>query len=140
MNSQIKYLQKTAEKILKAQKLAEVQNATRLPSRFSDKSSHEDESVTNVRRSGGAKKNQVPKGFGYPNTLSIKEIVTDADIMDLNKAALEAYRIKLARFEKITDKPIETRFTFWHDICSVENLISIYSTLRNHGTQLEKCH
>ena len=42
-------------------------------------------------------------------THSIKLITTDQDITDRNKAALEAYRVRLAILEPDVSRPIETK-------------------------------
>ena len=66
------------------------------------------EGETSVRRSGRSKKG--PSRYGDPIKHSVKLISSQNDIMDLNKAALEAYRIKLAKFKPDTKNSIESKF------------------------------
>ena len=54
-------------------------------------------------------KNKGPSRFGNPVKHSVKIITTEQDITDLNKAAFEAYRIKLATFKTDVNKPVETK-------------------------------
>ena len=63
---------------------------------------------TSVRRCGRATKG--PSRKGDPIKHSVKLISTEDDIMDLKKAALEAYRIKLAAFKPDTKNSIESKF------------------------------
>ena len=99
-------LQKEAEQILtaKADAIVEVP-----PPGFSDDSDQEEEQTV-VRRSGRQSKNQGPKRYGIPVSLSLKLIGCEVDITDLKMAALEAYRIRLANFEKETGKLTESKF------------------------------
>ena len=62
-----------------------------------------------IRRSGRQKKNKGPIRYGNPVTHSIKLIKTDQDRTDLNKAALEAYRVNLVTLKSDVSKPIETK-------------------------------
>ena len=57
----------------------------------------------------GRQKNKGPSGYGNPVKHSVKLITTQQDIADLNKTALEAYRIKLATFKTDVNKPVETK-------------------------------
>ena len=75
------------------------------PPGFSDESG---EGETSVRRSGRSKKGA--NRYGDPIKHSVKFISSQNDIMDLNKAALEAYCIKLAKFKPDTKNSIETKF------------------------------
>ena len=79
------------------------------PPGFSDESGHE-EGCTEVRRSGRQIKHQGPKCYRDPITHSVNLICSEADITDLNKAALALYRIKLATFKTRTDEPVKTRY------------------------------
>ena len=98
-------VQKSAEDILTS-KEAEVEDT---PSGFSDESGQEDGLIA-VRRRGRPNKNQTPKRYIDPVTHSIKLICSEEDIIDLNKAALEAYRIRLANSKTKTEELVETRF------------------------------
>ena len=75
------------------------------PLGFSDKSG--DSEVT-VRRSGRQNKSKAPSRYGSPVKHSVKLIKSQQVITDLNKAALEAYRMKLAPFRADANKPIES--------------------------------
>ena len=61
-----------------------------------------------MRRSGRATKG--PSRYGEPIKHSVKLISSKDDIMDLNKAALEAYRIQLATFKPDPKNSIESKF------------------------------
>ena len=98
-------MQKSAEDILTSRK-AEVEDT---PPGFSDESGQEDGPIA-VRRRGRPNKNQGPKRYVDSVTHSIKLFCSEEDIIDLNKAALEAYRIRLANFKTKTEEPVETRF------------------------------
>ena len=97
-------VQKAAQDIL-ASGNAEVEDT---PPGFSDGSGQEDGPIA-VRRRGRANKNQGPKRYVHPVTHSIKLICSEEDIKDLKKAALEAYRIRLANFKTKTEEPVGTR-------------------------------
>ena len=62
-----------------------------------------------MRRSERQTKNKGPSRYGSPVKHSVKLITSQHDITDLNKAALEAYRIKLATFKTDVNKPVETK-------------------------------
>ena len=47
---------------------------------------------------------------------SIKLITTDQDITDLNKAALEAYRVRLATLKPDVSRPIETKLGLYEKL------------------------
>ena len=51
----------------------------------------------------------IPNRYGNPVKQSVKLITTEKEKTDLNKAALEAYRIKLATFKTEVNKPVETK-------------------------------
>ena len=65
------------------------------PPGFSDESDKEEEQTT-VRRSNRQTKNQGPKRYGSPVSHSVKLISCEDDLTDLNLAALEGYRTRLA--------------------------------------------
>ena len=65
------------------------------PPGFSDESDKEEDTTT-VRRSTRQTKNQGPKRYGIPVSHSVKLIDCEDDITELNLAALEAYRTRLA--------------------------------------------
>ena len=67
------------------------------PPGFSDESDKEEDTTT-VRRSTRQTKNQGPKIYGSPVSHSVKLIDCEDDITELNLAALEAYRTRLAIF------------------------------------------
>ena len=67
------------------------------------------ESEVPVRRSERQAKNKGPSRFKNPVKHSIKLITTEQDITDLNKAALEAYRVKISTFKSDVNKPVETK-------------------------------
>ena len=98
-------VQKEAETILKNADMSDDEGSNAPPG-FSDESG---ESEVPVRRSGRQTKNKGPIRFGNPVKHSIKSITTDQDIRDLNKVALEAYRVKLATFKSDFNKPVETK-------------------------------
>ena len=98
-------VQKEAETILKNADTSGDEGSNAPPG-FSDESG---ETEVPVRRSGRQTKNKGPIRFGNPVKHSIKLITTDQDITDLNKAALEAYRFKLATFKADANKPVETK-------------------------------
>ena len=77
-----------------------------VPPGFSDESG---ESEVPLRRSERQTKNKSPSRFGNPVKHSIKLISTEQDITDLKKAALDAYRVKLATFKTEINKPVETK-------------------------------
>ena len=74
------------------------------PPGFSDESNkHEHELIDRHTM------NQGPKRFGDPIKYSVRLICSVDDITDLNKAALEARRLKLAMFKTDTSKPTESK-------------------------------
>ena len=62
-----------------------------------------------VRRSERTTKNKGPSRYGNPYKHSGKLISSNQDLTDLNMAALEAYRIKLAKFRTDVNKPEDTK-------------------------------
>ena len=98
-------IQRAAEEILTFKDAAEEGDYYITPSGFSDESG---EGETSVRKSGRTTKG--PSRYGDPIKHSVKLISSEEEITDLNKAALEAYRIKLATFKSDTKKPIESKF------------------------------
>ena len=72
---------------------------------FSDES---EEGETSVRRSGRTKKG--PSRYGDPIKHSVKSVSYQNDLLDLNQAALEAYRVKLATFKPDATNSVETKF------------------------------
>ena len=53
--------------------------------------------------------NKAPSRYGNPIKYSVKLISSEQDITELNKAALEAYRIELANFRTDVNKPVDTK-------------------------------
>ena len=84
--------QKEAEKLL-TQQAGPVDTSP--PPGFSDESDKEEEETT-VRRSNRQTKNQGPKRYGSPVSHSVKLISCEDDVTEINLAALEAYRTRLA--------------------------------------------
>ena len=87
-------LQKSAEDILKSTYMGREENKN-IPPGFSDESGDSD---ATVRRSERHTKNKGPSRYGNPVKHSVELITSQQHITDLNKAALEAYRTKLATF------------------------------------------
>ena len=85
-------VQKEAEKLL-TQQAGPVDTCS--PPGFSDESDKEEEETT-VRRSNRQTKNQGPKRHGSPVSHSVKLISCEDDVTEINLAALEAYRTRLA--------------------------------------------
>ena len=103
--------QKTANEILTSRDRAAEENRPSTPPEFSDEPCREEtDGSTLVRRGGRQTKNQGPSRHRDPIKYSVRLNCLEADITDLNKTALEAYRIKLATFQTDTDKPVEARF------------------------------
>ena len=98
-------VQKEAEAILKNADGSEDERSSAPPG-FSDEPG---ETEAPIRRSGRQTKNKGPIRFGNPVTHSIKLITSNQDITDLNKAALEAYRVRLATLKPDVSRPIETK-------------------------------
>ena len=98
-------VQLTAAEILRSKEDADVEDKSMNPPGFSDESEVED---TSVRKSGRAKKG--PTRYGNPIKHSVKVIEDQNDLLDLNRAALEAYRIKLANFRPGASNSVETKF------------------------------
>ena len=96
---------KEAESILKITVVSDDEQSN-VPQGFSDESN---ETEIPVRSSGRPTKNKDPVRFGNPVKHSVKLITTDQDVTDLNKAALEAYRVKLATFKTDVNKPVESK-------------------------------
>ena len=86
-------VQNEAEKLL-TQQAESVDNS---PAVFADESDKEEDTRT-VRRSSRQTKNQGPKRYGSPVSHSVKLISCEDDMTELNLAALEAYRLRLAKF------------------------------------------
>ena len=63
------------------------------------------DSDATVRRSERTTQNKGPIRYGNPYKHSVKLVSFNQDFIDLNKAALEAYRIKLANFRPDVSKP-----------------------------------
>ena len=97
--------QKEAEAILKNADGSEDER-TNAPPGFSDESG---EPETTIRRSGRQNKRKGPLRFGNPVTHSIKLITSDHDVFELNKAAIEAYRVRLATLKPDDNNPAETK-------------------------------
>ena len=81
------------------------------PPGFSDESSKDEHqgSIAPIRRSNRQTKNQGPKRYGDPVKHSVRLLCSEVDLTDLNKAALEAYRLKLVRLKTDTNKLAETK-------------------------------
>ena len=99
-------VQKEAEKLL-SQQMDPVDYST--PG-FADGSDKEEDTTT-VRRSNRQTKNQGPKRYGSPVSHSIKLIGCEDDVTELNLAALEAYRLRLAKLN-INNKETSENNTF----------------------------
>ena len=78
------------------------------PPGFLDESGDSD---ATVRRSERTTKNKGPSRYGNPYKHSVKLVSSNQDLIDLNRAALEAYRIKLASFRTDVNKPEETNLS-----------------------------
>ena len=98
-------VQRAAEDILKPKDATGEDEDSNNPPGFSDES---EEVETSVRRKGRSKKG--PSRYGDPVKHSVKLISSQNDILDLNRAALEAYRIKLATFKPDAKNLIQTKF------------------------------
>ena len=98
-------VQKAAETILKNVETSGDQG-NNAPPCFSDEPG---ESDVPVRRSERQTKNKSLSHYGKPVKHSVKFITSEHDITDLIKAALEAYRIKLATFKTDENTPVETK-------------------------------
>ena len=96
-------VQKEAEKLMSRQ-MDPVDYST--PG-FADESDKEEDTTT-VRRSNRQTKNQGPKRYGSPVSHSIKLIGCEDDVTELNLAALEAYRLRLAKLNINTKEASET--------------------------------
>ena len=81
------------------------------PPGFSDGPDKEEEQTT-VRRSNRQTKNQGPKRYGSPVSHSVKLITCEDDIADLNLAALEAYRTRLATIKTVNSETTPVNKTF----------------------------
>ena len=81
------------EEILKSTDGASDDVHSNAPLGFSNESGN---SEVTVRRSGRQNKSKAPSRYGNPVKHSVKLIKSQQVITDLNKAALEAYRLKLA--------------------------------------------
>ena len=77
---------------------------------FADESEKE-EDTTAVRRSSRQTKNQGPKRYGSPVSHSIKLIDCEGDVTELNLAAIEAYRLRLAKLN-LNNKETSENNTF----------------------------
>ena len=98
-------VEKEAETFLKNTVVSDDEQSIAPPG-FSDESN---ETEIPVRSSGRPTKNKDPVRFGNPVKHSVKLITTDQNVTDLNKAALEAYRVKLATFKTDVNKPVESK-------------------------------
>ena len=85
-------VQNEAEKLLTQQ----AEPVDKSPAVFADESDKEEDTTT-VRRSSRQTKNQGPKRYGSPVSHSVKLISCEDDVTELNLAALEAYRMRLAK-------------------------------------------
>ena len=98
-------VQRTAADILHSKEIVEEGEECNNPPGFSDESEVEE---TSVRKSGRSKRG--PTRYGNPIKHSVRSISCHNDILDLNQAALEAYRIKLANFKPDASNSVETKF------------------------------
>ena len=98
-------VQRAAAEILQSREDAEDDEELLNPPGFSDESELEE---TSVRKSGRTKKG--PSRYGNPIKHSVKSISFQNNLLDLNQAALEAYRIKLANFKPGASNSVETKF------------------------------
>ena len=98
-------VQRRAADILQSKEDVKDEEESNNPPVFSDESEVEE---TSVRKSGRSKKG--PTRYGNPIKHSVKSISYHNDILDLNQAALEAYRIKLANFKPDVLNSVETKF------------------------------
>ena len=101
-------VQKEAEKLL-TQQAGPVDTCP--PPGFSDESDKKEEETT-VRRSNRQTKNQGPKRYGSPVSHSVKLISCEDDLTELNLAALEAYRTRLANLNLNNKKTTLENNTF----------------------------
>ena len=103
--------QKTAEIILKTRE-EEPNNDSQLDTTpgFSDESGRDEHqrNTTQVRRSNRQTKNQGPKRYGETVKHSVHLICSEDKITDLNMAALEAYRLKVAKFKADNNNAAES--------------------------------
>ena len=98
-------VQRTAADILHSKVNAGEDEDSNNPPGFSDES---EEEGTSVRKSRRSKKG--PSRYGDPIKHSVKSISYHNDLLDLNQAALEAYRIKLATVKPDSTNSVETKF------------------------------
>ena len=98
-------VQKAAENILNSPDFEAEQNKNFLLG-FSYESG---DSEATARRSKRNTKSKGPKRYGNPVKYCIKLFSPQQDVTDLNKAALEAYRLTLAKFRTDVNKPEETK-------------------------------
>ena len=77
---------------------------------FADESEKEEDTTT-VRRSSRQTKNQGSNRYGSPVSHSIKLIDCEDDVTELNVAALEAYRLRLAKLN-LNNKETSENNTF----------------------------
>ena len=98
-------VQRTAADILHSKEIVEEREECNNPPGFSDESEVEE---TSVRKSGRSKRG--PTRYGNPIKHSVRSISYHNNLLDLNQAALEAYRIKLANFKPDASNSVETKF------------------------------
>ena len=128
-------VQRTAADILQSKEDVEDEEESNNPPGFSDESEVEE---TSVRKSGRSKKG--PTRYGNPIKLSVKSISYHDDLLDLNQAALEAYRIKLANFKPDASNSVETKFGLLEKTFSEESLAARLSTSTDPGTLNGESH
>ena len=97
-------VQRATEDILKPKDDTREDDNSNNPPGFSDES---EEGKTSVGRSGRSKRG--PIRYGDPIKQSVKFISSQNNLLDLIKAALEAYRIILANFKPDMKNSIETK-------------------------------
>ena len=98
-------VQRAAADILNSKETTGEDEDSNNPPDFSDES---EEGETSVRRSGRTTKG--PSRYGDPIKHSVKSISYQNDPLDLNQAALEACRVKLATFKPDKTNSVETKF------------------------------
>ena len=121
-------VQRTAADILHSKENAGEEEESNNPPGFSDESEVEE---TSVRKSGRSKKG--PSRYGNPIKHSVKSISYHNDLLDLNQAALEAYRIKLANFKPMRRIRWKQNLAYWRNISLEENSAARRSILTGLG-------
>ena len=100
-----RWVQRAAEDILKSTD-RESEFSKNAPPGFLDESGDSD---ATVRRSERTTKNKGPSRYGLRYKHSVKLVSSNQDLIDLNRAALLAYRKKLANFRTDLNTPEDTK-------------------------------